>query len=225
MSNVTITEKFALCMVKKNKKLYTSYISAFHLTVSMLVEMMFEGCIEITDTNEGKIFKFDDKIKIKLQDKTPKEEYTKIVYDKLKELNKDEISITKALCRISDDKKVIMPIIETLKTKMLKNNLISLEHKKGLFKMKEIIVVNEDKFKEVVAEIRQEVLDKDKLDKEMILLTALLNSTSFIKDIFTKYEKDELKKRLEEIEDTEIYKYILAVQKIITAREATVMID
>ena len=223
MNNVTITEKYALCMLKRHNKLCDSYVSSFYLTVSMLLEMMFEGCIEITDKNEGKIFRFDDNIKILLNTKMPKQAYSQEIYKHLQSIKKDDLSIVKALCSISDHNSVIKPIANILKEKMVKDELISLESKKGLFRTKEIIKVSDEKFKETTNEIRENLLKTEDLNKETILLTSLLNSTNFIKDIFTKYEKDDLKKRIKEVSDTEINKYVNVVTKIIAARESVII--
>ena len=87
---------------------------------------------------------------------------------------------------------------------MLEDGLITLESKKGLIGNKEVVKIDEDKFANIIKEIKTEFLEKRNLTEDLILLASLLNSTKFLKNIFNKYEKEELNNRLKEIKDTEI---------------------
>ena len=83
MNNITITEKYALCMLKEMKKFINEELPP-HLIVSMIIEMMLEDCLEIIDYNTGKVFESTGKIKVKLNDKEPLNEYNKILYNYIK---------------------------------------------------------------------------------------------------------------------------------------------
>ena len=46
MNNISITEKYALCMLKEKKKLYDDNLMLY-LFISMIVEMMLDENLEI----------------------------------------------------------------------------------------------------------------------------------------------------------------------------------
>ena len=210
MNNVNITEKYTLCMLKEKKMLYENELTP-HLIVSMIIEMMLDGNLEITDKN-----------KVKLNEKLPISNYNKNLYEIMKDLKKEEIplkNIITSICYTLPYKK-LQGVIEALKEGMLEKELIVIENKKGLLGNKEKIQINESKFNNIIEEIRSEVLEKGKLTEDLILLTSLLNSTKFLKNIFTKYEKDELNNRLNEIKNTQISKKVKVAQSVISDMSA-----
>lgn len=203
MNNVT--KKYALFMLKEKRKLYDSEIAS-HLFVSMIVEMMLDGNLEITNKN-----------KVKIIDKLPTENYNRKLYEIIKEMKKDEVpfrDIIISICCGFTNKKM-KDVVELLKENMEKDELIKLENKKGLIGNKEVITINEDKFSDIVGEMRTEFLEKGSLSEDIILLASLLNSTRFLKNIFTKYEKECLKDRLNEIKNTEIAKRVKVAESVI----------
>ena len=118
-----------------------------------------------------------------------------------------------------------MEVIQPLQDKMINDKLISLEIKKGVFKEKEVIVINEEEFNNIIGKIRIEFLEKGNFTDEFILLVSLLNSTNFLKNIFIKYEKETLKKRLKEIKETEISKQVNIAREIIDVINTALIID
>ncbi len=208
--DLTITEKYALCMLKEKEKFYESELTPYLLT-SMILEMMLDGSLEVVDKN------------IKLIDKIPKDNYNIQLYYAIKErkfagiLKKADISFRDIITLVcySFSNKTMKSIIEPLKVKMIEDQLIHVEMKKALFGKKEIIVVNDDKFNCVVEEIRNEILEHDDLSDDIILLSLLLNATKFLKNIFTKYEKEKLDERLKEIQKSEISSKVKIAQEVI----------
>ena len=160
MNNVGITEKYALCMLKEKPKFYETELVP-HLLVSMIIEMMLDENLEITEKN-----------KIKLNEKEPIKTYNKKLYDIIKEKNKNYVSfenVISNLCYSFSDKKM-KSVIDCLKEEMLNNNLITVDTKKSLLVSKEIIVINEDYFISITEEVRAELLEKGNLTEELILL-------------------------------------------------------
>jgi len=143
MNNITVTEKYALCMLKEVKK-FNDLELATHLIVSMVVEMMLEGSIEIIDNNKKKKWEIISDIKVRLNNKIPKNEYNRELYKIIEEFNKTEISISQIIEKLcySFSNKNYFAVIQALQEKMISNKLISLQKKKGIFKEKEIIVIN-----------------------------------------------------------------------------------
>ena len=217
MNNINITEKYALCMLKEKRKFYETELTS-HLLVSMIIEMMLDGNLEISN-----------KSKVRLTDKTPTANYNIQLYNAIKEgkfsgmLKKtDEIpfkDIISLVCH-SFSNKTMKAIVEPLKEKMIEDELISREEKKGLIGNKEVIIINDDKFNNIVEEVRAEILENGNLTDDVILLSSLLNATKFLKNIFTKYEKERLESRLKEIKQTEISEKVKIAQDVINDMSA-----
>ena len=205
MNQVTITEKYALGMLKEKGKLEDSEVKP-HLLVSMIVEMMLDGNLEITDKN-----------KVKITSDLPITPYNKQLYEIIGEMKKDEVPLKTLLTSLCNEwpEKKMKAIVALFKDSMEKKDLIRLEHKKGLFGEKEVIVINEKQLDHIVEEVRSEFLEKGALTDDLVLLGALLNSTKFLKSIFTKYEKNALNSRLKEIKDTEIAEKVKVARSVI----------
>ena len=58
-------------------------------------------------------------------------------------------------------------------------------------------------------------MEHDDLSDDIILLSLLLNATKFLKNIFTKYEKEKLDERLKEIQKSEISSKVKIAQEVI----------
>ncbi len=212
MNNVNITEKYALCMLKEKKTLHEKELSPY-LIVSMIVEMMLEGDLEITDNN-----------KVILNNRVPTASYNQRLYDSIKDMKKEEIPlkyVLKAICYTLSNKK-LKSIISVLKEKMVEDELITLETKKGIIGNKEVIKINEECFTNIINEVKIEFLEKGTLTEDLILLASLLDSTKFLKNIFSKYEKEKVGNILNELKDTEIAKKIKVAQAAIREMSALV---
>ena len=213
MNKVNITEKYTLCMLKEKKTLYEKELAPY-LIVSMIVEMMLDENIEFTEKNE-----------VILNNKIPVANYNKELYEIIKDMKKDKVPLRYLLTSIcySFSRKNLQSIVNTLKDDMLKDELIALETKKGLIGNKEVVKVDEEKFKYIIEEIKIEFLKKGNLTDDMILLASLLDNTRFLKNIFNKYEKEELKNRLKEIKETEIAKKVKVAQSAINNMNAIIV--
>lgn len=213
MDNVSITEQYALCMLKEKKTLHEEELSPY-LIVSMIVEMMLDDNLTFTEKNE-----------VVLSEKVPTLSYNKQLYEVIKGMKKDKVSLRYILSSIchSFSTKDLKNIISELKDAMLKDKLITVEDKKGLIGTKEVMIIDENKFNEIINEIKKEMLDKGNLTDNIILLTSLLNSCRFLKNIFSKYEKEELNKTLEEIKNSDIAKKVKVAQSAIGTMNAIVV--
>ena len=213
MNKVNITEKYTLCMLKEKKTLYEKELTPY-LIVSMIVEMMLDDNLEITDEN-----------KVKLNDKMPMANYNKKLYEVIKDMKKDEVSLRYILSSIchSFSTKNLKSIISILKDSMLEDGLITVESKKGIIGDKEVVNIDEEKFTNIINEIKVEFLEKGNLTEDLILLASLLNSTRFLKNIFNKYEKEKIEDRLKEIKDTDIAKKVKVAQSVIGTMSALIV--
>ena len=74
----------------------------------------------------------------------------------IKDMKKEEVSIKDIITSIcySFGSKKIKSIVEPLKEEMVKSELIFLKNKKGLFGNKQNIILNDEKFNNVINELR-----------------------------------------------------------------------
>ena len=94
MDKITITEKYTLCMLKEKKTLHEKELTPY-LIVSMIVEMMLDENLKITDKN-----------KVILTDKMPTAKYNEKLYEIIKDMKKDEVplrNILTSICYVSGD--------------------------------------------------------------------------------------------------------------------------
>lgn len=212
MNNVNITEEYALCMLKEKKLLYGKELTPY-LIVSMIVEMMLDDNLSINEKNE-----------VILNNKVPTANYNKKLYEIIENMKKDKVPLRIVLTSIcySFSTKNLKSILNELKDSMVRDKLITLENKKGLIGNKETITIDESKFTEIINEIKTEILGKGNLTENLILLSSLLNSTRILKNIFNKYEKEELNNRLKEIKDTDIAQKVKVAQSTINTMSAMV---
>ena len=140
-------------------------------------------------------------------------------------MKKSEVSIKniiKSICFSFSEKKK-KAIIEPLKMQMSENEIISLQKKKMIFRNKKIITLNDASLSAIIEEVRAELLEDGSLTDDIILLASLLNSTKFLKNIFSKYEKEKIKDRLVEIKNTEIADKVKIAQDAINEMNAAII--
>lgn len=202
--NTTITEKYALCMLKEKRNLYGSELP--YLVMSMLVEMMLYGNLEITANNQ-----------VIIKNELVTSEYNRRLCEFLKAMKKEKLYLKDIVTTITNgfSNKKLRGIIELLQDGMINKKLLGVVKKKGILGAKKTVVVNEDKFVEIITEVRAGFLEQGNLEEDIILLGALLNSSKILKNIFTKYEKEVLNQRLQEIKTTEIADKVKVVQTVI----------
>ena len=184
MEKFNLTEKYALCMLNEREDSLENGDLVAHLVTSMIFEMVLDCNLKLTGNQ------------VKVTDKIPEIDYNRKLYDYIKEMKKDEISIEEILPYICTNNKKKQEITESLKNVMLKHELISTENKKGLFGNKEIITVNNSKLEDIIKEVKTEILYTNEVSEEIKILGALLNATK----ILNKYEKDLLNNKMKEIE-------------------------
>lgn len=226
MRDVSVSEKFALFMLKE--KYSFNYLEfKIYFIGSVLIEMIMDGNLKIIDNINQKNKLFDSKYKVTLTTKAPNKEYSRVVYNYIKDLNKNEISLKDAIHYVLYGKygfsdKKYRELVSLVKTSMISNNLINIDKKRGLFRTKDVILVNEDKFSSLIEEIREEFIEKDSYNDKTILLVSLLNLVNCLKNVMNKYEKSELKEKLAVIKDTDIYEYVGVAREVYTAIVAAI---
>lgn len=214
MKELSITEKYSLFMIKENKKIDMSTFSPY-FTVSILMEMVLDGIISV-----------DEKNKISINSKKVKDGYKKIMLDIINEKNNKSLTIKKLVSNLYGiiNNSKIKPIKDALVKSLIEKDSTKKATKKILFFNKEILIVNEEVFENVVEEIRSEFLEKGNITDEMIILSTLLNETRNINKIFSTYEKSQMKERLKEIKKTDLSKKVQIAKQVIDEMTTLMMV-
>ena len=75
------------------------------------------------------------------------------------------------------------------------------KEKGGFMNGKTLYIPNADDVDHIVQNIRAELLEEGEISEDIVVLTALLNKSGDLQRYFSSYEKQALKKRLEEIRE------------------------
>ena len=209
MYNISLTEKYALCMLKEVKHFkHQDFI--INLAMLMMLEMAKEGCLRFIDYNKGKAIKNTAKIKVELTDITPMSEYNHVLYNmiKAKSKSKTSISVFEIITKneMEIDLKNLTPVISALKKSMRTNGLIDITKEKALIGTKEKITINKEAFTSIMTEIRKALLNDEPLEENMMALASFFKYSHLLKAFFLKYEKDILKRRKSEIKASKEYR-------------------
>lgn len=210
MNNFSITEKYALCILKERKNLYENGDIFAYLVLSMTLEMMLDGNLDIID-----------KDKIVLNNKEPEDDYNKQLYNIIGEMKKDKISLNEVIPLVCTNNKYLHTISTSLKNKMVDDGLISLDNKKELLGDKEVINANESILNNIIENVKLQITGNNTLKEDEIVFISLLNYTSFLKDLFDKNEREILKNKLKDFEGVEKVKIS---QSIIEELETTYLL-
>ena len=213
MNNCSITEKYALCILKERKNLYENGDVFAYLVVSMILEMMIDGNLDIVE-----------KDKIILSNKEPENEYNKHLYNIISELKKDKVSLREVIPLVCTNSKYLTDIAISLKNKMLDDELIILDNKKGILSNKEVINTNEVILNDIIENVKTQVAENATLKEDEIVFISLLCYTSLVKELFNKDERENIKNKLKNFKDMEKVKIAQSIiEELETAYLLTIL--
>ena len=190
MKNLSTTQQYFLCILKKNGKISSLEMEKTTcLAASAVVELLMED-----------ILAFDGK-KLSIQAPLPeKKSYLRQVYDIVakKQPIKFENAIEYFSFNFTD--KYINGLVEDLGESLAELGCVRKE-KGGFMNGKTLYIPNEADVDHIVQNIRAELLEDGEISEDIVVLTALLNKSQDLQRYFSSYEKQALKKRLAEIKE------------------------
>ena len=125
--------------------------------------------------------------------------YLKPLYDKISEAKKPHSA---AQVVESFSGKQIAKLISEYKAVLLESDYADEVPNKRL-KKKKTFIPKPYSIKEIVAKVREEMLSDAEMSHDVILLVTLLDASGQIGDYFSKFEKNDIKKRLKEVRENE----------------------
>ena len=190
MKNLSTTQQYFLCILKKNGKISSLEMEKTTcLAASAVVELLMED-----------ILTFDGK-KLSIQAPLPeKKSYLRQVYNIVakKQPIKFENAIEYFSFNFTD--KYINGLVEDLGESLAELGCVRKE-KGGFMNGKTLYIPNEADVDHIVQNIRAELLEEGEISEYIVVLTALLNKSQDLQRYFSSYEKQALKKRLAEIKE------------------------
>lgn len=190
MKNLSTTQQYFLCILKKNGKISSLEMEKTTcLAASAVMELLMED-----------ILTFDGK-KLSIQAPLPeKKSYLRQVYDIVakKQPIKFENAIEYFSFNFTD--KYINGLVEDLGESLAELGCVRKE-KGGFMNGKTLYIPNESDVDHIVQNIRAELLEDGEISEDIVVLTALLNKSQDLQRYFSSYEKQALKKRLAEIKE------------------------
>lgn len=188
MKNLSISQSYLLCALNEKGKLPTlSAEIPLCLVAGGLMDLLNAGCIVI------------EKKKLKVTEELNKEnQYLESLYLFIKKspnITLEKLALEYGFAINSNKlKKIFEDVGESLVEKQCVTS-----KKGGLFGNSSCFVPNPKEVDHMVQAIRAEFLENGDLSEEIITLTSLLEKSGQIKRYFSKYEKKQLKERIEEI--------------------------
>ena len=190
MKNLSTTQQYFLCILKKNGKISSMEMEKTTcLAASAVVELLMED-----------ILAFDGK-KLSVQASLPQvKSYLRQVYDIVakKQPIKFENAIEYFSFNFTD--KYINGLVEDIGESLAELGCVRKE-KGGFMNGKTVYIPNEADVDHIVQNIRAELLEAGEISEDIVVLTALLNKSQDLRRYFSSYEKQALKKRLDEIKE------------------------
>ncbi len=190
MKNLSITQQYLLCILKKNGKLST-------LEMEKTTCLAASGVLELLLDN---VFSFDGK-KLSVQAELPEDKiYLRSVYDVVKRKQPVKFENVVECFSFNFTDKYISSLIDGVGESLAELGCVQKE-KGGFMNGRTVYIPNAADVDNIVQNIRAELLEDGELSEDIVALTALLNKSKDLQRYFSAYEKQALKKRLKEIKE------------------------
>jgi len=201
MKNLSYTQEYFLCAVNAKGELKTDAIYASFFA-SAVFELLSGGYIKYVGDNKEWIAAdkpLDNSIA-----------YLKPLYDFIA-TQKDQLE-TLSLTNYLTNSKLFGELIATVGTSLVVLGCADELSAQGLLKNKTRYAPKAEEAKRVIKKIRAEFLDDGTITDETFCLTSLLYHSKILKNYFSKVESDDLKKRLDEVKNSDAF---IATQEIL----------
>ena len=190
MKNLSTTQQYFLYILKKKGR-----ISSFEmekttcLAASAVVELLMDDILTL------------DRKKLSIQAALPENKiYLRQVYDVVAKKQPVKFESVVECFSFNFTDKYIKALMEDLGESLAKLNCVQKE-KGGFMRGKTVYIPNEAAVDHIVQNIRAELLEDGELSEDIVVLTALLDKSGDLQRFFSAYEKQTLKKRLDEIRE------------------------
>lgn len=192
MKDLSITQEYLICALNEKGVLPSSnQKAAACLIVSGILDMQFHKCVSLEDKKLSVCAELPENLA-----------YLKPLYDVINQGKPVKIEkVVEAFTVTFTDKKKI-EFIDALMRGLKEADVVE-PAKAGLFKNKDAFVPKKEVVTGIIEKIRAELLEDGEISKEAAALTALMDTSGYLNEYFSKFERKELKEKLKEIKNSE----------------------
>ena len=191
MKSLSYTQEYFLCAVNSKGNIASSN-GGIPLVVSSILELLNHRYITLDE--KGRVIAdkmWDDKLS-----------YLKPLYETITSMKKPRPINEIAL---DYDGKKFNALFSAIGASLVEAGCADEAIKQGLTKEKIKYIPKMEAVKKVVEKIRFEFLEDGTMTDETICLAALLDNDGLMRNYFSKFERDDLKKRLKEVRNSEAH--------------------
>lgn len=188
MKDLSLTQQYFLCVLTKGGKIPAMGLEkVLCLSASGVLELLLDQILE-----------YDGKKLTVLSELPEQKEYLRPVYEVVKRKQPVRFETVVEYFSVALTSKNINELTESIGDSLAKCGCTGREQG-GFLGAKKLYPPREQAVDGVVQSIRAELLEDGELSEDVVALTALLNKSGDLKQYFSAYEKETLKKRLREI--------------------------
>lgn len=208
MLNLSIVEKFVLCVLDSEKKEKASFYGGKYpacIIASIFMELLLNQIITLDNKKNIVINK----------ELNMDKEYFKLVYDKISSQKPRNLKKWIEYYVAGFTNKPVKEVVKSAIGALELNNSLQLEKKKGFFKENVIYNVDKQSLESVIQNVRAEFLQNDALTKETTILVAIMLQCDLLKKYFSKHEENKVKERIKEVKKSEEWSDINSVKEVL----------
>ncbi|MCL2053410.1 MAG: GPP34 family phosphoprotein [Oscillospiraceae bacterium] len=217
MKQLSYMQEFFLCAVNKKGKIPSSragYISAC-LIAGGMAELL--NCGSIVRNEKDKLT-----AEKPLADNLP---YLKPLYEKIAALKKPKSAKGIAEMFIAGfSRKPLDELCLAFGLSLSEAGYADALTKQGRKKVKIKYAPKEEAVKRVIEKVRAEVLEEGEMTAETLCLTAMLDKCGIVRNYFSKVEAKDLKKRVKEARESELYASVKEICDSVDAMYAAIIV-
>lgn len=179
--------------------------------------LIASGILELALANV--VFISDDKVTVK--QKLPSEKsYLSSIYNEI--LSESSIDFKKLARKLVTDRTLFKELFHSIGDSLVDLDVVT-KTSGGILSHSNHFVGGEASKKQIVEQIRAELLEKGAVTKDSIILTSLLIGSHTLKNYFSKFEKADLDHKLSELRDDELNKEVFAMVDSISHTITTII--
>lgn len=213
MKDLSVTQQYLLCALKKNGRLPIFGIEkTVCLSASGVLELLME-----------EVLAFDGK-KLTIRTSLPAEKaYLHPVYEMVEKKQPVKFEKVVEYFSVTLTDKHLRELIDRVGESLAEAGCVRRE-KGGLLGERNLYIPEESAVDAIVQNIRAEILEDGALSEDIVALTALLNKSGDLQKYFSAYEKNDLKRRLREIKENPQNEMIQRVSEYINTLFAMIIV-
>lgn len=192
MKDLSITQEYMICTVN-GKGAISSYTqkTVVCLVVSGLLEMQLAKCVSLNDKKVHVCAELPENMA-----------YLKPLYNIINQGKPMKVEKAVEAYTIAFSNKNLHELEDALMESLKEADVVE-PVKTGFLNNKDSYVPKKDIVTGIIEKIRAELLEDGEISEDVIALTALMDKAGNLKDYFSKYERKELKDKIEAIKKSE----------------------